>query len=131
MVSQMPRKTPKCLVAAVILVLVLGAQIALLSAAQSACTSTRPDSEGPFYEPNAPERDRTGRGLVVSGTVRSSVDCALIAGARIEWWSASPGGQYDDDHRATQLVDREGRYRYKTDWRDRLRPSPHVVAPFP
>jgi len=115
-VSQMPRKTPKWLVVAVIGVLVFGAQIALLSAAQLACTATRPDIEGPFYEPNAPERNRTGRGLVVSGTVRSAFDCALLAKARIEWWSASPAGQYDDEHRATQLVASDGRYRYETDF---------------
>ncbi len=115
-VSQMPRNTPKCLVAAVISVLVLGAQIALLSAAQLACTPTRPDTEGPFYEPNAPERNRTGRGLVVSGTVRSAFDCALLAKARIEWWSASPEGQYDDEHRATQRIGSDGRYRYETDF---------------
>ena len=112
----MPRVATKCFVIAVIGTLVLGVQSIVPSAAQSACTPTRPDIEGPFYEPNAPERDRTGEGLIVFGTVRSSVDCALIAGARIEWWSASPGGQYDDDHRATQLVDREGRYRYETDF---------------
>lgn len=112
----MPKIGTKCLVIAVIWVLVLGAQIAMLSAAQPACTPTRPDSEGPFYEPNAPERDKTGRGLVVSGTVRSASDCASLAEAQIEWWSASPGGQYDDEHRATQLVDSNGRYRYETDF---------------
>lgn len=116
MVSQMPRKTPKWLVFAVIGALVFGAQIALLSAAQLACTPTRPDTEGPFYEPNAPERNRTGRGLFVSGAVRSAFDCALLAKARIEWWSASPAGQYDDEHRATQLIGSDGRYRYETDF---------------
>ncbi len=115
-VSPMHRVATKCLVIAVMGALVLGAQSIVPSAAQSACTPTRPDSKGPFYEPNATERDRTGRGLIVSGVVRSVSDCALIAGARIEWWSASPGGQYDDDHRAMQLVDREGRYRYETDF---------------
>ncbi len=116
MVSAMPKMGTKCLVAAVIGALVFGAQIALLSAAQLACTPTRPDTEGPFYAPNAPERERTGRGLVVSGTVRSAFDCALLAKARIEWWSASPGGQYDDEHRATQLIGSDGRYRYETDF---------------
>ncbi len=113
----MPKKTEKWrLLIAVIGALVFGAQIVLLSAAQLACTPTRPHTEGPFYEPNAPERDRTGRGLVVSGTVRSAFDCALLAKARIEWWSASPGGQYDDEHRATQLIGIDGRYRYETDF---------------
>ncbi|MCZ6621614.1 MAG: hypothetical protein O7C72_06905 [Deltaproteobacteria bacterium] len=113
----MPKKTEKWrLLIAVIGALVFGAQIALLSAAQLACTPTRPGTEGPFYAPNAPERERTGQGLVVSGTVRSAFDCALLAKARIEWWSASPGGQYDDEHRATQLIGSDGRYRYETDF---------------
>ncbi|MGH7321955.1 MAG: intradiol ring-cleavage dioxygenase [Candidatus Rokuibacteriota bacterium] len=83
--------------------------------AQPACAPTRPDSEGPFYTPNAPERAGTGRGLVVSGAVRSVQGCGGLAGARLEWWSADAGGQYDDAHRATQRVDAEGRYRYETD----------------
>lgn len=116
MVSQMSRKTPKWLVVAVLGVLVFGSPIARLSVAQPRCTPTRPDTEGPFYEPNAPERNRTGRGLIVSGAVRSASDCALLAKVRIEWWSASPGGQYDDEHRATQLIGSVGRYRYETDF---------------
>jgi protocatechuate 3,4-dioxygenase beta subunit len=71
---------------------------------------------GPFYKPNAPERGQTGRGLVVSGHVRSAADCAPLRGARIEWWSANTRGEYDDDHRATQVTDAEGRYRYETDF---------------
>jgi len=85
------------------------------AAGQPACRPTRPDAEGPFYTPDAPERDRTGRGFVVSGAVRSAAGCAALAGARVEWWSANPGGEYDDAHRATQRADAEGRYRYETD----------------
>lgn len=95
--------------------LTLVASLATLSIAQPACTPTRPDSQGPFYKPNAPERASTGRGLIVSGTVRSVSACSPLAGARIEWWSVNPRGSYDDDHRATQRADAEGRYRYETD----------------
>ena len=86
-----------------------------LRSAQPSCTPTRPDAEGPFYKPNASERASTGRGLVITGTVRSVSGCAPLAAAQIEWWSANPSGQYDDDHRAKQLTDSEGRYRYETD----------------
>jgi len=78
------------------------------------CVATRPDMEGPFYTPNAPERDRTGRGLVLSGTVRSAAGCGALPGARLEWWSADERGQYGDEYRATQRADAEGRYRYET-----------------
>jgi protocatechuate 3,4-dioxygenase beta subunit len=87
-----------------------------VGAAPAPCAPTRPDAEGPFYEPNAPERSRTGRGLVVSGAVRSASDCRLLASARIEWWSTNTQGRYDDDHRATQRADDQGRYRYETDF---------------
>lgn len=82
--------------------------------AEPGCAPTRPDALGPFYEPNAPERSATGRGLVISGLVRSAGQCAPLAGARIEWWSADEHGHYDRDHRASQRVDEGGRYRYQT-----------------
>jgi len=82
--------------------------------AESACTPTRADAMGPFYVPNAPERSVTGRGLVVSGVVRSARQCTPLAGARIEWWSANARGDYDGERRASQRVDAGGRYRYET-----------------
>jgi protocatechuate 3,4-dioxygenase beta subunit len=83
-------------------------------AAQPACTPTAPDAEGPFYKPNAPERSSIGRGLVVTGTVRNAGSCTPIPKARIEWWQANPQGEYDDSHRASQMADAEGRYRFET-----------------
>lgn len=83
--------------------------------AQRGCAPTRPDMLGPFYTPNAPERDHTGRGLVVSGVVRSAATCAALPGARLEWWSADPRGEYKDDLRATAHADNQGRYRYETE----------------
>jgi len=110
-----------------ILVLVLASPITNESAVQPGCKPTRPDAEGPFYKPNAPERTKTGRGLVVTGAVRSASGCGALAGAQIEWWSANPRGEYDDEHRATQRADSEGRYRYETDFPGRYpgRP-PHL-----
>ena len=70
---------------------------------------------GPFYEPDAPERSVTGRGLTVTGRVSAAKGCAPLPAARIEWWSAGPRGDYDAEHRATQHVDDAGRYRYETD----------------
>lgn len=114
-----------------LLAAILGVALALLlppgSRAQPACIPTRPDAEGPFYKPDAPERSRTGQGLAVAGTVRSAGGCRALSGARIEWWSAGPRGQYDDDHRATQSADPGGRYRYETSFPGRYpgRP-PHL-----
>jgi protocatechuate 3,4-dioxygenase beta subunit len=85
------------------------------AAAQSVCTPTRPDAEGPFYQANAPERASTGQGLVISGAVRSASGCGPLPGSRLEWWSANPRGEYDLAHRAAQRADGDGRYRYETD----------------
>ncbi len=95
----------------------VGADLAAAPAsapAQRNCTPTRPDMLGPFYEPGAPVRSVTGRGLVVTGAVRSAERCDPLPGARIEWWSANAAGQYDPAHRATQAADAEGRFRYET-----------------
>jgi len=69
---------------------------------------------GPFYKPDAPERARTGTGLVVAGAVRSAKGCAPLPGARVEWWSADERGEYRDDLRATQHADAQGRFTYET-----------------
>lgn len=71
---------------------------------------------------------------MVSGQVASAADCTPLAGARIEWWSANVRGEYDDAHRATQVTDSEGRYRYETDRPGRYPPRPvhlhvRVTAP--
>lgn len=93
----------------------LAVLLAFAGAAHAQCVATRPDALGPFYTANAPERASTGRGLIVNGTVRSLRGCTPLPGARIEWWSVNPGGDYDNAHRATQRADGEGRYRYETD----------------
>jgi protocatechuate 3,4-dioxygenase beta subunit len=110
-----------------ILVLGIGPSLDLASTATPACAPTSPDSLGPFYEPNAPGRDSTGQGLIVSGIVRSARDCHALGEARIEWWSANSHGDYDVAHRATQQASTDGHYRYTTDFPGRYpgRP-PHL-----
>ena len=109
------------------LVLGGGPSLDLAPAATPVCAPTRPDSLGPFYEPNAPERDRTGQGLIISGIVRSARDCHALGEARIEWWSANAHGDYDAAHRATQQATADGQYHYTTDFPGRYpgRP-PHL-----
>lgn len=97
---------------AAVIVLATGDGVAM---GQPACRPTAPDMLGPFYTPNAPERDRTGDGLTVHGAVRSANGCRPLPGSRIEWWSANTRGEYDDAHRATQVADGNGGFRYVTD----------------
>ena len=102
----------------VTLALVVTALFVAPSGAQvssSGCRPTSADMLGPFYVPGAPERNKTGDGLTVQGAVRSARECKGIRGAKLEWWSANGQGDYDDGHRATQVTDGEGRFRYVTD----------------
>ena len=85
--------------ALLIVLLVLGLWTGAV-AQDKTCTPTPPDMLGPFYKPNAPERARTGTGIVVTGFVRSAKDCAVLPGAQVEWWSADERGEYRDELRA-------------------------------
>ena len=78
------------------------------------CEPTRPDSLGPFYEPNAPVRTSVGSGYVLSGSVLAAGGCEPVRDARIEFWLANPEGEYDDAHRATVLAGERGRYRFES-----------------
>jgi protocatechuate 3,4-dioxygenase beta subunit len=98
----------------ILVVLVLLGAAAPASPQPPVCAPTRPDMLGPFYKPDAPERARTGTGLVVAGAVRSAKGCAPLPGARVEWWSADERGDYRDDLRATQHADAQGRFTYET-----------------
>ncbi len=69
-----------------------------------------------MYKPNSPVRDRIGQGYVLSGVVKSAKDCAPINGARIEFWQVGPNAKYDDEHRATVIVDQTGAYRFESNY---------------
>ncbi|HLC40561.1 MAG TPA: intradiol ring-cleavage dioxygenase [Methylomirabilota bacterium] len=112
-------KCMRNLVAAILVVM-----MAAPAAAQGQCAPTRPDAEGPFYQPNAPRRTSIGTGFIVQGTVRSARGCTPIPGARIEWWQANPRGEYDDQHRATMASDQSGSYRLETSF-----PPPYAGRP--
>lgn len=92
--------------------------------AQPPCAPTKADMEGPFYTPNAPRRESTGRGLVIGGAVKSATSCAALDGARVEWWQANPAGTYDDAHRGSLLAGKGGAYRIETDF-----PPPYSGRP--
>jgi len=97
------------------LCLLLFMAIAGQAAGESRCPPTKADALGPFYKPDAPVRSVLGSGYVLKGTVRSSVDCSIISGTRIELWHAGPDGEYSDAYRATLFSDAHGRYRLQTD----------------
>jgi protocatechuate 3,4-dioxygenase beta subunit len=84
------------------------------SPAAGKCTLTQGNFGDPNYKANAPIRSRVGTGFVLSGIVRSGIDCSSIPGARVEFWLRGPNGQYDDAHRGTVVADGTGRYRFES-----------------
>jgi protocatechuate 3,4-dioxygenase beta subunit len=84
--------------------------------------STPPQTEGPFYTPETPERRSllepgiTGTRLVVTGYVYGT-DCQPIGGALLDFWQADAAGVYDNTGyrlRGHQFADEDGRFELET-----------------
>src|SRR4051794_18217114 len=85
-------------------------------------TPTVPQTAGPFYTPNSPQRrsllepGMPGTRLVVAGYVYSTV-CQPIPGALLDFWQADDGGVYDNQGyrlRGHQFADEDGRFELET-----------------
>jgi protocatechuate 3,4-dioxygenase beta subunit len=84
--------------------------------------STQAQTEGPFYEPDTPEKaDFTGdvsKGtpIVLTGAVLTT-DCRPVARALLDVWHADDDGEYDNDGyrlRGHFFTDDQGAYRLQT-----------------
>lgn len=95
-------------------------------AATPSCTDaddpTPPETEGPYFKRNSPERTSlldpglAGTHLVVSGQVLTT-SCQPVARALVDVWHADDHGQYDLDGyrlRGHQFTDAAGRYVLET-----------------
>jgi protocatechuate 3,4-dioxygenase beta subunit len=80
----------------------------------------------PNYTPNPPLRSHVGSGFVLSGVVRSGIDCSVLPRVRVEIWHAGPNGSYDMIHRGTVLTDGAGRFRFETDFPGSSFGQPHI-----
>ncbi len=83
---------------------------------------TRPQTEGPFYTPDTPERTSflepgiVGTRLSLSGYVYTT-DCRPVAGALLDLWHADDAGLYDNEGfrlRGHQFADADGRWTLET-----------------
>jgi hypothetical protein len=97
----------------------------------SRCQLTQGSGGDPFYKPNAPVRSRVGTGFVLTGVVRSGIDCSTMRGTRVELWLRGPDGQYDDIHRGTVITDGNGRYRFESNFPGGGAPHIHVRVAAP
>jgi hypothetical protein len=95
------------------------------------CRLTQGTGGDPFFKPNAPVRSRVGTGFVLTGIVRSGIDCGAMRGARVELWLRGPDGQYDDAHRGTVITDGNGRYRFESNFPGGGFPHIHVRVAAP
>jgi len=98
--------------------------VRVLAAAR--CQLTQGNGIDPDYIPNAPLRSRVGTGFILTGVVRSGIDCSPIAGARVEFWLRNPNGQYDALHRGIAVTDGSGRYRIESNFPGGGGFGPHI-----
>ena len=85
-------------------------------------TATLPQTAGPFYTPDTPERrsllesEMPGTRLFVSGYVYST-ECQPVPGALLDFWQADDAGVYDNQGyrlRGHQFADEDGRFELET-----------------
>ena len=115
--------------AAALAVLMFGAWCAPAPAGAAApkCPITPNGYMDPNYTPNPPLRSHVGGGgFVLTGLVRSGIDCAPLARVRVEIWHAGPNGSYDMVHRGTVITDAAGRFRFQTDFPGSSFGQPHI-----
>ena len=83
---------------------------------------TPPQTEGPFFSPNSPERSNLlepgeqGTPIVLTGMVLTR-SCRPVAGALVELWHADAQGTYDNEgyrFRGHVFTDGHGTYRFET-----------------
>jgi protocatechuate 3,4-dioxygenase beta subunit len=109
--------------------------IDLPASAQS--TGLAPMQEHPLarqnYVPGAPLRASVGRGKVITGVVRSTIDGAALPGATVEFWlnttdNGGDEGERNPANRGRVSTDAEGRFRFETDPPARVwsNAAPHV-----
>ncbi|HKX19360.1 MAG TPA: intradiol ring-cleavage dioxygenase [bacterium] len=101
--------------------------LAAVQAAAPKCPITPNGYLDPNYTPNPPVRSHVGAGgFVLTGIVRSGIDCTPLARVRVEIWHAGPNGFYDSVHRGTVVTDANGRFRFETDFPGSSFGQPHI-----
>jgi protocatechuate 3,4-dioxygenase beta subunit len=122
---------------------VLAAGVMLVPSAPAAAKTCRPtsathpnESRNPNYRPGAPVRASVGAGHVLTGVVRSSAGCHVIARARIEFFQIAANGRYSNGvtswaGRATLFSRSDGSYRFESPFPPKYggnRPHIHVYV---
>ncbi len=99
-----------------------GARLRPTPACDDGGDPTPEQTEGPFYTPDAPRRNRVaergakGVPLLLAGRVLD-MRCRPVAGALLDFWQADGEGEYDNEGfrlRGHQFSDRSGRFALST-----------------
>jgi len=88
--------------------------------ATSQCAPTLGDELSPSYKPDAPVRSVVGQGHILTGIVRSSVNCAPIPNVKLELWPEMPKVGHPDEYRSTVFTDSSGAYRFECNPTDHI-----------
>jgi hypothetical protein len=115
-----PRSTTTPFEPSLLVVLTPSLPIPQITVAAPHCSPTMSDDLSPTYKPGAPVRSVVGHGHILTGIVRSSVDCNPIAGVKLELWPEDPDGGHPDEYRATVFTDGSGAYRFECNPTDHI-----------
>lgn len=84
------------------------------------CRPTFADELSPTYKPDAPVRNSVGKGRLLTGTVKSSLDCGPIRQAKLELWTENGKGEHPDEYRATIFTNAAGMYQFECNPTDHI-----------
>lgn len=97
-------------------------QMGITIPAPSCTALTQPQTEGPYYKPNTPERNSfleegmPGMRLILVGYLLDQ-NCQPLPNAWLDFWQADSNGEYDNTGyrlRGHQFTDSQGRYHLET-----------------
>jgi len=80
------------------------------------CEATPAMHSGTHYQAVTTEKVNMGKGLRISGTIRSANDCKAIPRAKISRWQTNREGVYTQNLYAYMYSDTNGKYSYETEW---------------
>ena len=101
----------------------------LISTARAeVCEPTPSMHMGTHYEKVTQQKIHMGKGLHVSGRIRSARDCKPIAGAKISRWQTNVRGIYEKDFYAYMYADESGAYAYNAEWPGAPIPHLHFIV---
>ena len=80
--------------------------------------------EPTHYKPVTEEKINVSSGVVVRGQILAAPNCTPVSNAKIAHWQGGEKGRYVDYLRAYMFSDKEGKFKFETEWPNM--PTPHI-----